>query len=79
MEITVFMSQLFHFQMFTWMAGSLASGITWSYLFDGPGGTGAAGCIPGGSAGDLLASNGSGGCESAFIQVNGSNLNGPNV
>ena len=56
---------------------SPANGITWSYLFDGPGGTGAAGCIPGGANGTLLASNGSGGCISAFVQVNNANLTSP--
>jgi hypothetical protein len=54
-----------------------ASGITWSYLFDGPGGTGGSGCVTAGAAGTLVASNGSGGCSSAFIQVNSANLASP--
>lgn len=57
---------------------SPASGITWSYLFNGPGGTGSSGCVTGGAAGTLVASNGSGGCSSAFVQVNGVNLATPN-
>lgn len=54
-----------------------ASGITWSYLFDGPGGTGGSGCITGGASGTLLASNGAGGCASTFVQVNSANLTSP--
>ena len=56
---------------------SPASGITWSYLFDGPGGTGGSGCITGGPVGTLVTSNGSGGCSTGYVQVNGTNLATP--